>query len=231
MEQLTSDAVRQLLAKGLESVRPPGVDAGPEPVLWARRRRTAATAAPAGSLTAADAELAGLSGIERRLPRRAELLWEQLRRGAPMPTRTASARLLEAPFRDHALMVAWGGHGQAAIAFAGAELAALGGFRPGPIEPKAAPDAPIAERLAALAGEAVRHGEPRHLDSDLDPDLAVGRSPLLFRAVALPLAGEDGAPDHAIVVLSWRRLLSPGETADLHRELQSAIGWLSGAPR
>jgi hypothetical protein len=85
----------------------------------------------------------------------------------------------------------------------------------------------------ALALAAVAAGEPRHLDSDFDPDTGGARPGILFRAVALPLAAdaESGLAGLAVAVLSWRKLLSQDETDALHSELQAAISWLGATGR
>jgi hypothetical protein len=243
MEQFTGETVRQLLEQGPGQVRQgtaeegPAREAGAAPThaLWAKRRRPVMMAAPA-RLEAETPDAAQVShapaGVERRLPRRAELLWDRLRGSAPLPSARLAPQLLAHPFAAHALLV----HPDAVapgstercpqIGYAGAELEALGAST-GPASADASPGAPIIARLVALGLFALATGAPAHLDSDDDPDLLPPASPLLFRAVALPLAPDAGSAGSAVVVVSWRRLLSADETADLHRELAMLLGWLS----
>jgi hypothetical protein len=86
----------------------------------------------------------------------------------------------------------------------------------------------VPNRLAALGLAAIAAGRPLHLDSDFDPDTGQTRSAVLFRAVALPLEADAGSglSGLAVVVLSWRKLLSARETDALHAELQAAVSWL-----
>jgi hypothetical protein len=243
MEQFTGETVRQLLEQGLGQVRQgtagegSAKEAGATPThgLWAKRRRPLLMAAPARpeaeALDAAQVSHAPV-GVERRLPRRAEVLWDRLRGNAPLPPAGMALQLLAHPFAAHALLVhadAVGpGSGESCprIGYAGAELEALGGST-GPVPADASPGAPIIGRLVALGLSALATAAPAHLDSDDDPDLLTPVSPLLFRAVALPLAPDAGSAGSAVVVVSWRRLLSADETADLHRELAMLVGWLS----
>jgi hypothetical protein len=208
-----------------------GAGAPPEPSPWMRR-----PGPPAGAglpdlafLIPGEPELP--CGIERRLPRRAEALWNRLRAGDGLPPAGAAGRLLATPFAAQSLLLARPTPGaEAEIAYCGADLAALADAGADGLRPDPAPGASVPARLAALALEAIAAGAPRYLDSDLDPDLPRQRPPLLFRAVALPLApGPGAAGGSAMAVVSWRRLLSPAETADLHRELAAAIGWLSAS--
>jgi hypothetical protein len=85
----------------------------------------------------------------------------------------------------------------------------------------------IARRTATL-------GEPCLYDSDLqegDGQESGGDradTQLLMRAIALPFAGVRGGQPGAtaIVIASWRKLLSAEETQALHRELAAAIDWM-----
>lgn len=172
-------------------------------------------------------------GIERRLPRRAEVLWNRLRGEDSLPPAAAAGALLAAPFSTQALLVTKPVHGRPQIAFSGSDMPRLGPAAIGPAAADARPTAPIAARLVALALSAIAAGAPKHLDSDFDPDTAGPQPGILFRAVALPLApdGADGLAGLAVAVLSWRKLLSAAETAALHSELRAAVGWMGSATR
>jgi hypothetical protein len=173
------------------------------------------------------------SGIERRLPRRAEVLWSRLKGEADLPPAQAAGALLAPPFSTQALLVTKPQRGRPQIAYAGSEISWLGPAGVGPAVADSRPSAPIPQRLAALALAAIAAGAPRHLDSDFDPDTAGLRPGILFRAVALPLAADpaSGLSGLAVAVLSWRKLLSQQETDALHSELQAAIGWLGSTGR
>jgi hypothetical protein len=167
-----------------------------------------------------------IMGIERRLVRRAEAQWRNLRPaadGRALPPAESASALLRAPFAGHALLVtlAPASASRPDIGWVGDALAALADEPVGP-----GGGAAVIERLAALGARAIRQGEPLHLDTDEDvPEPGSGPAQLLMRAVALPLApGPDGAC--AIVIASWRRLLSGEETAALHRELAAAMDWM-----
>jgi hypothetical protein len=172
-------------------------------------------------------------GIERRLPRRAEVLWNRLRGEAAMPPAAAAGALLAPPFSTQALLVTRPLRGNPQIAYAGSDMPHLGPAEIGPAMADARPTAPIARRLTALALSAIAAGAPRHLDSDFDPDTAGPQPGILFRAVALPLApaGADGLAGLAVAVLSWRKLLSATETAALHSELRAAVSWMGSTTR
>lgn len=173
------------------------------------------------------------TGIERRLPRRAELLWNRLRGEAPLPPADAAGALLAPPFATMAILVTRPLHGGPQIAYGGSEIGSLGPVSIGPARADPRPQAPVPDRLVALALAAIACGQPQHLDSDFDPDTAAPGPGLLFRAVALPLAPDPASrlEGLAVAILSWRKLLSPAETEALHLELRTAMAWLgSGAP-
>lgn len=178
--------------------------------------------------------IAPIVGIERRLVRRAELLWEQLRGDAPLPDRAALRQFLVSSFAPQALLVT-GSSRNGGMVFTieavGSRLDALGLFAPGPVAPSDAPDAPAAGRLAALAGTALERAGPALLEIDapgMVPDNAAAEAAtgVLLRAIALPFAAEPGGAQPVLVVASWRQLLSPEETARLHGELASAAQWV-----
>lgn len=205
------------------------------PILWQMRQRNAATGGLPETILSQMAGEAALSGIERRLPRRAEQLWNRLRSQADLPPACAAGALLAAPFATQALLVTKPVRGQPQIAFAGADiggdLGCPGAAAVGPAFADSRPTAPVPHRLAALGLSAIAAGHPLHLDSDFDPDTGGARSAVLFRAVALPLEADAGSglSGLAVVVVSWRRLLSANETDALHAELQAAISWIGTA--
>lgn len=172
-------------------------------------------------------------GIERRLPRRAEVLWNRLRGDEALPPAAAAAALLAPPFSTQALLVTKPARGRPQIAYAGSDMPHLGVVGIGAAVADARPSAPIAPRLVALALSAIAAGAPKHLDSDFDPDIPGPQPGILFRAVALPLAPDaaDGLAGLAVAVLSWRKLLSAAETAALHSELRAAVSWMGSTTR
>lgn len=195
---------------------------------WHVRRRPApAPGVPAGPV-ALPMSPDMPTGIERRLPRRAELLWNALRGKAPLPPAEAAGALLAPPFATLAILVTMPIRGAPQIAYAGSEIGSLGPASVGPARADARPQAPIPDRLVALSLAAIAAAEPMHLDSDFDPDTAAPGPGLLFRAVALPLAPDpaSGLAGLAVAVLSWRKLLSHAETEALHLELRAAMSWL-----
>ncbi len=196
---------------------------------WAARRLGAAHGFPAAP--SAGGGLAP-AGIERRLPNRAEALWMRLRGGdRGMPPAAAAEALLAPPFAAQALLVELPDGGEACVTRSGADLVDMGFAGPGPVAPGSRADDAglgVGARMAALALAAATAGHPLHLDSDFDPDIGGPRPAILFRAVALPFAPEPGSglAGLAVALLSWRRLLSADETAELHRELRAAIDWM-----
>jgi hypothetical protein len=205
-----------------------GPRTGSTPTPWQFRPRAPVVAGPSAGLLSQMDGAALPMGIERRLPRRAEQLWNQLRGEAEMPAAEAAAALLAPPFSTQALLVTRPVRGRPQIAFAGGDISWLGPADIGPATGDSRPTAPIPQRLVALSLAAIATGAPRHLDSDFDPD-TTGPSPgVLFRAVALPLSADraSGLGGLAVAVLSWRKLLSKDETDALHSELQAAISWL-----
>lgn len=170
------------------------------------------------------------SGVERRLVRRAEVLWAQLAGDAPMPPSTAAEELLRPPFASQGLLVEIPAGSPAALVSVGDSLALLSGLSPGSAD-EAAASSRLGRRLLALARRAATLGQPCLYDSDEDRAAAApgsADSQLLMRAIALPHAGvRDGGPGAtAVVVASWRKLLSAEETRALHRELAAAMDWM-----
>jgi hypothetical protein len=198
---------------------------------WSVRRRASPFSGLAADLvvhtTASDLP----TGLERRLPRRAEQLWHRLRGDGPLPPAEAAAALLAPPFATCALLVTRPARGQPQVAYAGSEIGLLGRAAVGPAVADARPTAPIPGRLVALSLAAIAGGKPEHLDSDFDPDTPGPAPGILFRAVALPLAADasSGLAGLAVAVLSWRKLLSRAQTDALHSELRAAMGWLGSA--
>lgn len=170
-------------------------------------------------------------GLERRLPRRAERLWNELRGGDRLPPAGAVETLLVPPFAGLSMLVSVGIGGHPRVLHAGEQLAHLGVSTEGLRAcASGAAGERVADRLLGMALEAVAAGSPRHMDSDHEADVGGGPPGLLLRAVALPL--QPAAPRReaglAMVVVSWRTLLSGAETAELHRELRAAMAWLGG---
>jgi hypothetical protein len=244
MEQLSSEAIQRLVQRtGATEARAGGpTRALPMKQLWSLRSAidlpppaARQLAAPATSFPAAMEP-----GLERRLVRRAEALWDTLRMGAALPPASAAAALLRPPFATHAMLVTLSPAGGAVpvISFTGEALLGLenaghqqDGEQDGGAD-GARPDDSVPTlhaRLGQLGATAIRSGAPAHLDSDTDIRPS-GRPQLLLRAVALPLAMQTGAipgtAARAVVVTSWRKLLSASETADLHRELAAAVDWM-----
>lgn len=220
-------------ASGAAATEDRKADTGPMAGLWQVRRRDSVTDGLPADLLSQMGTGEVLSGIERRLPRRAEVLWNRLRGDADLPPAQAAGALLAPPFSTQALLVTKPQRGRPQIAYAGSEISWLGPASVGPAVADSRPSAPIPYRLAALAMAAIAAGAPRHLDSDFDPDTAGPRPGILFRAVALPLAPDpaSGISGLAIAILSWRKLLSQHETDALHSELQAAISWLGSTSR
>ena len=208
-----------------------GASGLPDP--WAFRPRGGAADGLASFLPVPMAPDEMPVGIERRLPRRAEVLWNRLRGEAALPPAVAASALLAPPFSTQALLVTKPLRGRPQIAYAGSDMPHLGPAEIGPAVADARPGARIAPRLVALAMSAIAAGATRHLDSDFDPDTPGPQPGILFRAVALPLAPDraDGLAGLAVAVLSWRKLLSAAETAALHSERHAAVNWMGAETR
>lgn len=213
MEQLSHSAVRQLLAKARSQEAPDRAPARPR--LWINPGvERPATPEP--------------SGVERRLVRRAEALWARLAETGAMPAADRADELLRQPFAAQALRVEIPAGASATLASIGDSLAHLTGLAPGLADEGAAATR-LGGRLVAIARRAATLGEPCLYDSDLqDGDGDRADTQLLMRAIALPFAGVRGGQPGAtaIVIASWRKLLSAEETQALHRELAAAIDWM-----
>jgi hypothetical protein len=173
-------------------------------------------------------------GIERRLVRRAQAMWESLRAGAPLPPAQAAAAFHGRLFDEHAIEFALPPHPadpqshRLRITRVGQAIASLGLASPGSIEPDMAIRAAVGQRLAALGARAVALCEPILFEIDTTSAPCVpGMPPILLRAVALPFARPEGlAGPTVVVVASWRHLLPPQEAAAIQKELAAAIDWL-----
>jgi hypothetical protein len=186
-----------------------------------------------------------LPGIERRLVRRAERLWDELRGTAPQPGQQALHHFLASAFAPQALLIRFSGEGHGCrceIGAIGTRLDSLAVIVPGPVAPTAGPAASVAQRLAALAERAMLLGSPLCLEIDAavapvptsegqpqGPD--GGDAGLLLRAIALPfMAPQPEAPQPVLVVASWRHLLPAEAVARLHAELSAAVAAMNPPP-
>jgi hypothetical protein len=176
-----------------------------------------------------------LLGVERRLVRRAEAVWEQLRPPAGVPPAGAIHALNSPVFAGNAVLFALPPHPSEPdctslrILRIGQNLAELGVVGIGPVRAQSGAGAGVAGRLAALVARACAKREPVVVEID-----APGRDRpgILLRAIALPFAAPVGVAQPsgplAVVVASWRTLLSAAETENLQRELAAALEWLRG---
>jgi hypothetical protein len=252
MEQLSREALHLLMERartteGRADTRDGETASAPGMALWAKRVTPPDVAGPvsAGAVMLAEAPEAfacdgggdGVAmpiGIERRLVRRAEARWAALKGNAALPEAGDAGALLGPPFASRAMVISFPGalseggrpHARARLSRVGDALAEMCAVPKGLVTPDPNPTAPLVERLVALAASALRRGGVCHLDSDDDGSSAAGRPQLLIRAVALPLATATNGVATAIVIASWRKLLSADETAALHRELAAAIAWM-----
>lgn len=221
--------------------------AGAEPDPWpAAPPRGAHAEAGPGAGPGAAAALAPpppLFGVERRLIRRAEALWEHLQGDRALPPACAVRAFETSAFASHSLFFERpaGSDGRACrklrLHRVGSGLTPLVGAATGDIACSPAQRAPLVARLADLAERAGRLAEPAVMETEGAPAptgrrsaIAAAGGGILLRAIALPFASRtpDGATT-VIVVASWRQLLSTGEADALRRELAAAIDWLKGA--
>ncbi len=219
---------------------------------WPAGTRSGAHADARAGLAVGPAEALPLIGVERRLVRRAEALWDQLRQPGGLPE-AGAIKVLETPmFADNAVLFALPPHPSdpccrlPRILRVGRKIAELGIVSAGPVAADGGAEATVAARLAALVERAVAGRAPVVVEIDA-PDRASGGAPgdpargdaarrqqpgLLLRAIALPFAAPGGmsapAGPLAVVIASWRMLLSADEAADLQRELAAALEWLRG---
>lgn len=174
-------------------------------------------------------------GVERRLVRRAEAVWDELRPASGLPP-AGAIHALETPlFADNSVLFALPPHPSEPgctlprILRVGRKLAELGIVHQGPVSADGSARADVAARLAALVERACAQQEPVEVEIDA-PDR--DRPGVLLRAIALPFAAPAGvaapAGSLALVIASWRTLLSDAEAADLQRELAEALAWLRG---
>lgn len=230
MEQLSQGAVRRLLAKartGAAAEREPARDSPRSWIDPGVGRAPDLAAGPALAPRPAPGASEPAS-VERRLVRRAEALWARLAGDAPLPCAEQAEELLRQPFAAQSLLVEMPAGAPATVAFVGDSLALLAGLGPGPAEENGVASH-LGARLVGIARRAAMLGEPCHYDSDRERASTDGAdSQLLMRAIALPLSGVRGAAQGAtaVVVASWRKLLSAEETRALHRELAAAIDWM-----
>ncbi len=168
-------------------------------------------------------------GLERRLARRAEALWERLRADRSLPPAEAVGAFLAPPFAAHAMLVSVPPSGRPArISCVGEELLKLQIVSAGDLAAVESPAAPLGCQLVALALRAAETGLPLPFGSETSPMRTGNRqsAPLLLRAIALPFSAAAGARPQVVVITTWRELLSPDETEALHRELAAAIDWM-----
>lgn len=158
-------------------------------------------------------------GVERRLVRRAEALWHRLRGHDALPPASNARVLLTAPFASSAMLFI----GRRCV-YIGADLARLGVTEAAAEQPPAQSSGPFAAHLAGLAAAAVRKGQPMLFDTSERhiPFHGTGSDgELLARAVALPFSPSGNRLSSAIVVASWRRILSEEATSAIYAELRA----------
>lgn len=186
----------------------------------------------------------GHAVIERRLVRRAEALWLRIGDDSALPHAGQAASLMRPPFGPHALLCEAAAGAPLSIVQVGPALLSPGGFDPAQLSPggfdadSRLPDpqalSPTGRRLVELGGRAMRLGRRCWFDTDTPEDKGAGTGPdsvnphFLVRAIGLPFEGAiSGGPGRtAVVIASWRKLLSTEETRALHDELAAALDWL-----
>jgi hypothetical protein len=226
------------LAGGSALARVPKVASLPWPLAPARGFDHGDTHSPDDPGDAGMADVP-VVGVERRLVRRAEALWEQIRGTRDLPPGRAATLFAAPPFESHSLELAFPPHGDLPgeplprIGRLGQVLGGLSPLSSGPVRPDMGRDAPLPARLAALAERALLLKAPVHVevDSPRDGRAAAPMPGILLRAVALPFRAPVAQPPAGptvILVASWRQMLSEQETRDLHRELAAAADWMKG---
>ncbi len=170
-------------------------------------------------------------GLERRLPRRAETMWEQLATHDTPPPESAAAQFLRGDYGANALRLCATGNGDYLLDFIGEGLQSITQLHCGRyLDGCHGADqlaTQIGEELIGLAQAAIRQTTPVRLETErIANRIHPGHPHLLLRAVALPFSASGAAGPLAVVVASWRKLLSLEETAALHRELTAAMDWI-----
>lgn len=152
-------------------------------------------------------------GIERRIVRRAEAVWQGLLGGQQLPPAAAAKILLKPPFSTGAMLLV-----DRRITYVGEGLLGLGVE----LSPSIRRAGSLAARLTELGISAIHNKCPMLFDTDNYPD-EEQLAGLLARAIALPLAPSPAGAHSAVIVASWRRLL-PDDKADvLQREFSAAM--------
>ncbi len=198
-------------------------------------------------------EWEGQAVIERRMVRRAEAMWLGIggdTQPDALPDGREARAFLRPQFGANALLCEAADGEAPMIVEAGPALLSLADFQPGPLLASAGQPGRTAERasgsamhqpggclhigrvLAELGERTMRLGQRCRFDADT-AQLPLGahgplRPPMLVRAIGLPfertLSGRPGRS--AVVVASWRKLLSTEETRALHAELAAALDWI-----
>lgn len=248
VEQLSGQVVQKLL-EGTRQAAQPGI-AGVIPDaddivagIGADGRRWIDPAPAAGRgnqaalaiRTAADS--AFHQSVERRVVRRAEALWRRLAGERSLPAAASVGELLHLAIRGKALLLQNHADSPSQLVFVGEHLMNLTGLAAGQLSRVRQECNALGESLVALAEQAIRTatlcwfesgGEGGQHRDNSRADNRDSNLQLLMRAVALPFAarGSTTQAGSAVVVASWRRLLSREETRALHRELRAAMDWI-----
>lgn len=245
MEQLSGNEVQKLLAGARQGAQP-GIEAGLMPAaggLGADSRRWIDPGASAGRGDAAArairnaADSAFHQSVERRVVRRAEALWRRLAGAGRLPPAASVGEMLHVAIRGKALLLQNHTDSPPQLVFVGDNLTTLTGLAAGQLAQARQDGNALGESLVALAEQAVQTATPCWFESGSEgghrrdnsrADNRDNNLQLLMRAVALPFAaqGSSTRAGSAVVVASWRRLLSREETRALHRELRAAMDWI-----
>lgn len=166
-------------------------------------------------------------GLERRLPRRAETMWEQLATPPGLPPAAAVAPFLRPPYAGNAMLLRRPMGQPARIETIGEGLQAITHLRRGEYQPDEGGMTALGRQMVELCEQALAAATPQRLESErMSQRPSAGRPHLLLRAVALPFAPDERGESAGVVIASWRKLLSAEETAALHRELAAAMDWM-----
>lgn len=205
---------------------------GRDAAIWPQRH-TAGEALPYRQPPAAGA--AGMAtfgfGLERRLARRAETMWGQLAAANGLPPATAATQFLRGGYAANAMHLHDQADGALCIERIGDGLQSIAHLNCGPYQPNN-PDhghmvSPLGRTLLELARAAMVNRLPMRIETErMATRPHAGQPHLLLRAVALPFQSPNLSERMAVVIASWRKLLSAEETAALHRELKSAMDWM-----